>query len=300
MTIYTTLCSTRLHIAKDHEYIGSIRSYSNKLTKFLASLFRISIVVELSGKTRSLNKKEFNILKPYLPQFNLVNLPVLDQDPAHEVMRNKISTVKTEKLTRKLINALEMRELALAKRYLGKGADPNQIFWDRGAYCGFSDRHFYSSLPNENIEFTARSFTPLSYAIYKEWDELYSFMRDLGANSLVEGKIFNVKRKATENKLSIKYTKTHTTSLDIENLTIEEIGISSPKTKGIILAKRNLKKVFFNLFRTKKQHMANIGETHSIPDAKKETFASFFASQIKVPSSMQQLILNFFKKRKLI
>jgi len=211
MTIYNNVYSTvdhgRTHIAFNERYQGSIDSYNNFFTKFFANLFGLSVDVTIGSKTRRLNKKSYiEFLSSHgTPGVTTKSIHSYTHlDPASTpypridrgFMRQHLSASKVDTLSRKVIHSLRAGDQNRASSFLGKGADPNALFWVRGNdgqtmfHCSFQE-----GLPHQTIPaFTAVQYSPLLYARATGQRAAASRLQQYGADGTQRGQIFNFQR----------------------------------------------------------------------------------------------------------
>lgn len=237
MTIYTTTSKSRLHFAKDEIYLGSVSSYNNKLTRFLAALFKISIDLNINGKKRHLNKNQcIKLLKSHDKTIDLTDIKAIDLSTinikSQGLIRDHISKEKVIKLTKKLINAIETGEYEYALRCLSKGADPNRPFWHWGEELNLTfSKDFSAKLPLENLSLLAYSHTPYTYAIKLNKRDIYNSMKIFQA-AAYSGDVFDFKREIKFKTYTDTKEQTHTTAveeIDSDNMMFLENEIAQVK-----------------------------------------------------------------------
>ncbi len=139
--IITTRSQGRTHIADELDYLGSVNSYNHLITRLFAKIFRKSIVVDFSGKKRSLNKKSYY---KHLKTLGIASLDIshstnysaitqnldLSATTKGKKMRDHIAPKDREKQSLKLARAIyKTKDENKACRAVYKGADPNTYFY---------------------------------------------------------------------------------------------------------------------------------------------------------------------------
>lgn len=216
---YTTVDKHRLHIADENShYGGSINSYNNFLTRFFAKIFGKSMKVNMDGKTRTVNKKNYEkFLSDNGIQANKNNIHMFKnfkqamagrtRDWGHcDYMRNHLSRSKSNKLFQKLVYAIQKGHLEKAKNLAGKGADVEKVFWERNGH-GITFSHLTSNLPDQPLNFRATRYNPILYAAMKGHVDLTRFLKQIGSSTNFQGETVQFRRMLThvENRPVIIY-----------------------------------------------------------------------------------------------
>ncbi len=198
--IQSTVDNGRLHISYDGLYIDSIDSYNNWFTKFFAWAFGNSVTVTVHGKERALNKNDYanwinthtdrvNVTKASVKEFaDFCVLQVRAPNANATPISQHLSASKTQSLYYKLVRSMHTRhDVALAQKYVQKGAQLNQLFWTRAEF-GISFGSMKAALPDKMIRKTEmHEYSPLLYAATNGWNALCELMKRTGANQQLRG-----------------------------------------------------------------------------------------------------------------
>lgn len=218
---YVTKDNGRLHIAADEYYQGSTNSYNNFLTRAFTKLFGVSTNVTMNGKTRCVNKKSYVKLLQHLgaaeaspktldnyKDFNAIQFNVVKD---RGLMREHLTAYKTDKLGKKLVNAIVHHDDFLTQKALGKGAKVNQHFWIRGYDNRIVfDSKFTPGLPHMKINpFKATQFTPFLLAVSSNNQALASILKKYGANSTVQGQEVTFSRELIMAQNNVSFVPTY-------------------------------------------------------------------------------------------
>lgn len=208
-SFYTTVDQGYTYIANSQsDYIGKVNSYNNCLTRFFTKLFGKAIDVYINGKTKTFNLKSFNKLNQ-MYGFEIVSKKdnLLDitkhfrQLIGHRLnngyIRNHLSSEKSHSLFKKLILNMQSHNTAKAERMVGKGANLELSFWDRGAYGLTFHQLTYGLSKTSMSEFEATSYTPILYAAAKI-PQVFQKLVEAGADLQAEGKTLRFKRIITD------------------------------------------------------------------------------------------------------
>lgn len=235
----TIVSQRRLHIANDANYQGSVNSYNNWATKSFSKLFKFSTNITINNEKRCVNNKSYLKLLPQLG----VNVP--EDASAKEyknfdgltcsylknrgLMRQHISTKKSDKLGKAFIHAIVAGNMQKATDLIGKGANIDQHFWLRESYgLTFNNDPAYG-LPAHNLSLGLMQYTPLIYAaLQKEFkntdDRLLNLLEHYQANQKLTGASWAFERKITNvsNHVSVQnsYYGNGTIGADVVNTTI--------------------------------------------------------------------------------
>lgn len=222
-TLYATKDNGRVHVAINEYYQDSVNSYNNFITRGITKLFGFSTDVTINGKSRCLNKKSYVKLLSTMgvaeasaqtldnfKDFNAIQFkPVTDRG----FMRSHLSAAKTDKLGRKLVEAMVLKNDAfLAGQVLGKGASVNQHFWIRG----FNNSISYHSklnygLPHQKINpFQATNYTPFLYATITHKQGLAALLKKYGADTTQPGQVVTFSRELLASKIDTSFVPTYT------------------------------------------------------------------------------------------
>ena len=232
-TIYTTVDRGRLHIAYDADYQGSINSYNNFFTKFFANLFHLSIDVTINDKVRRLNKKSY-LKFLHKHDVSVASLKGLARfahlEPSQRLtnlgrMTGLLSKQKVKHLTAKMISSLVQNKAPHVMKTLGRGADPNQLFWIRGCdknpipILEDNEANLGQGLQFKKIDkFLSENFTPFLYAISRGQDEIRTALVSLGSEQKTPGKRVSFEREIVGPEIDNGKTKFKDTCEIIDEL----------------------------------------------------------------------------------
>ncbi len=219
-TTFATVDHGYLQIASGNLYQGEINSYNNWFTKFFAKLFGKSIDVFVGDKLRRLNKvsyiqflNEHGIMAtPWnlntLKQFN--NILYVRSDTKGPMRQHIGSAAKIASLTRKMVISIGSNDEVRATKYLGKGADVNQLFWIRG-YDGkyVFEEHLSGGLPRAKIDpFSSDQLSPILFAAQHSLHTLVNHLLSFGALAAYIGHRYNFSREilSVANNTTLKPT----------------------------------------------------------------------------------------------
>ena len=194
-TVYTTIDRGSTHIALGKNYLGSVNSYNNWVTRLFAWILNRSMTVDFEGKARSVNKKSYLELakgllnKPELTIQEIAQHKVfktfsdgitLPSDP--KMMRKAISVEKSHKLFRKLAIAISKTETDKALKQIGKGAALDTKYYVRTGH-GLSFDSDTSGLGSDWIG-TLPVFegTPILVAANEGKTSVVNRLREFGAD----------------------------------------------------------------------------------------------------------------------
>ncbi len=189
--IFSTVSQKRTHIAQDTHYLGSVNSYNNFLTKFVAKLFRKGIDIDFSGKKRTLNRKSY---QKHLQQLGITDKRVQEclsytslitplppcQLPRLGYLRDHIHHKKRNKQFNKLIHALAGKDEQKAKKAICKGAEVNQYFYLEGNRA--STEHPRHRLNRSEGSISFIEATPLIAAVQNNTSSVADLLAQAGAN----------------------------------------------------------------------------------------------------------------------
>lgn len=210
--IYTTVSDGQTHIALDTKYIGSVDSYNNCFTQFLAWLPGNSVAVNFDGKIRSLNKESYKNLLYHLTQRNKISniekftlfRKVAENTKlpeSHLKMRDVISVSDKNALFKKLADAISKVDTARALLMIGKGAEVEKNYRDRGEYGPiFNDESDSADLDKSSCSFSVFKGSPIMQAANKANVAVVEFLRETGANIDVIGEKYTFTREAKVQK----------------------------------------------------------------------------------------------------
>lgn len=230
-TIFTTISQGKTHIAADGQVIGSVDSYNYCWTQFFAWLLGWSISVDFDGKERSVSKSEYTKLICNLTQQKeiadiyqyRVFRPVAEGATLSERvvrMRDVISAEDRLTLFKKLAIAISKGETERARLLIGKGADLDNAYYDRGDRVGPSFDKDTDGLKEETAyEFTVFLAPPVMQAARKGNWEICQFLRDMGANlAPANARQYDFERRITgfSNKLEVERTVRVDGKLDVQ------------------------------------------------------------------------------------
>lgn len=169
---FSTLSNSRTHVAYGANYLGSVNSYNNCLTRLLSKIFNKSIQVEIGGEKRCFNKKSFRkLLKDMGLSTGLQNKRNVKWVKAPQKFSNKgdrmkdhLNPLKVTSLTVKLVQALAKNDNVNALKYAGQGADVRRPFWDRGKALGISWSGSKEGFPIQSFQTTVFSHNAVTYS----------------------------------------------------------------------------------------------------------------------------------------
>jgi hypothetical protein len=239
-----------LHIAKGKEYQGSIAIYDTYYSRYITGLFQRSMDITICGVRHCLDLQSF---VDFLKQHNIRGVStdlknfddlIPDFSVSHEKgpIRSHISQYKRDKLDKKMIDALVKADIIRARKYLGKGANPNCEFW----FCDYDKPMVANTLGDladtfpQDFRRTAQAgrFTPILYSAFKKRAAFIPMLKYFDADSAMEGELGRLKsafcvapeteedilaRPTTYNARSfgMYYLKTHALSLN-ENDSVDQ------------------------------------------------------------------------------
>lgn len=207
-SIYTTVSKGQVHIAADTKYIGSVDSYNNCFTEFFAWLFGLSMTVNFDGKVRSLNKESYTNLVRSLIQNNEINdicqrsmfRPIAEAakfPQGNLKMRDVITSKDRQALFQKLAIAISRGNTTKALLMIGKGAELDTEYYDRGQLYPSFSRDTSDLDSTSRYGFTVFKAAPILQAARKSNVRICQFLKDAGANLSVSGKQYSFKREIT-------------------------------------------------------------------------------------------------------
>ncbi|MBI5272601.1 MAG: hypothetical protein HY861_01290 [Chlamydiia bacterium] len=207
-SIYTTVSRGQVHIAADTKYIGSIDSYNNGFTQFFAWLFGRSMAVNFDGKVRSVNKESYTNLIRSFTQNDAINdigqcsifRPIAEAatlPTGNLKMRDVIISADRQALFQKLAIAISRGDTTKALLMIGKGAELDTAYYDRGQLSPSFSRDTSDLGSNSRYTFTVFCAAPILQAARKGNVVVCKFLQDAGANLSVSGKGYAFKREIT-------------------------------------------------------------------------------------------------------
>ena len=206
MNVYSTVDRGRTHIAFDEQYQGSVNSYNNFFTKFFANLFSLSIDVTVGSKIRRLNKKSYidflsshaipGVTCKSVSSYSRLDAASIPCSPGLGFMRQHLSVSKIDSLSCKLIRSIRAQDQNKAINFLGKGANPNYLFWVRGN-DGQTVLHgsLEEGLPHQTIPvFASTLYSPLLYTKASNQHEIARRLEQFGADRIQRGQVRSFQR----------------------------------------------------------------------------------------------------------
>lgn len=203
----TVVSKNRLHVANDANYQGSINSYNNGLTKSFTRLFGFSSKITINNERKCVNNKSY---QKFLTDTDANGTSVKNFDTLscswrrdRGLMRDHISSRKSEKLGRQFIRSILSNNMRQAEVLIGKGAQIDKHFWLRGNR-GISFGSMTQGISQHPVSFQAASYTPFLYAISRSDRELKDLLQRYSANERLTGTKWHFQRE-------IVYESSHTT-----------------------------------------------------------------------------------------
>jgi len=171
-SIYTTVSKGQVHIAADTKYVGSVDSYNNCFTQFFAWLFGRSMTVNFDGKVRSVNKESYTNLIRSLTQNDQINdirqrsifRPIAEAatlPQSNLKMRDVITSDDRQALFQKLAIAISRGDTTKALLMIGKGAELDTVYYDRGQLYPSFSRDTSDLDSNSRYNFTVFKAAPV-------------------------------------------------------------------------------------------------------------------------------------------
>lgn len=178
--IFTTTSGGRLHLAFDENYLGSVRHYDTFLSRFFAWIMGWSMTVKIATKEYHLDRKGYATLVSCLSQTDVkvsqcARYAIFDHVARNSSfsfrstkrMQNEISRYDSHALGIELAHALAKKDEEAAIQLIGKGADLETKYFDRGEF-GISFGKCDTGLwRHEPIRFDAFEGTPILHASRK-------------------------------------------------------------------------------------------------------------------------------------
>lgn len=207
---YKTKCEGLLHIASSSNdggsnYIGSVNSYNNGLTRFFSKIFKKSINVTLNGRTRSVNKMSYlkllgnaGIADANSKNIkNFVNLDSLKLTSDKHPMSAYLPKRKQYELGKKMVKEMVIGRWQNSERYAHKGADLNlQFFKEDKIRLRFGDYiPFARGYGSYRFDKTYETYQPVLYAARHGRKNLCETFKKLGADLNVSGHQSTFKRR---------------------------------------------------------------------------------------------------------
>lgn len=208
--LFATVDAGRLHVGLGENYVGSIDSYNNFVTKFVANLFGWSTKITIDGKTRHVNKTDYfkwlndntanaPLTKSGLGDYTDLHLLEIKILEGQGRMRDHLSAHKTRRLFEKMVLALVgNKDFESAKRYAGKGANVDDYFWVREGQPISLSTLTAELADDKAYDFRAGHYTPLLYAAEKNDKVFCEFLRKLQANPFAQGEYVQFTKRIME------------------------------------------------------------------------------------------------------
>ncbi len=208
-TFYTTVDKNRLQIADENSYYGgSLNSYNNFLSRLFAKVFRKSMTVNFDGnKEFKVNKKSYQKLlqnngvnAKNIANFTDFNRVMKDHKQAwnrNGYIRNHLSRSKSHRLFKKLVYALQNRNMNKAHQLACKGANIERDFWERDNGYGISFNQITTNLPKQTLQFTATRYNPILYAAKNNLNHFVNFLVKIGSSTNFVGETARFNRVIT-------------------------------------------------------------------------------------------------------
>lgn len=262
--LFATVDGGRLHVGVGENYVGSIDSYNNFVTKFVANLFGWSTKVTLNGKTRHVNKTDYvkwlnnntanaPVTKSGLGAFTDMHLLEIKAIEGQGRMRDHISADKSRRLFEKMVQALVVnKDFNSAAKYAGKGANLDDYFWVREGQPISVSTLTADLADDKAYDFRAGHYTPLLYAAEKNNKVFCDFLRKLQANPFAQGEYVQFTKRimevnpvtnifkneeftSSDGRLVTRITLKTTTQLQIEDQVSPKVDIIfDPEANAII------------------------------------------------------------------
>ena len=208
--LYATVDGGRLHVGLDEHYVGSIDSYNNFITKFVANLLGWSTQITVDGKTRHVDKADYTksannntahttATKDALAGFADLHLLEVKVKEGPERMRDYLSTGKSRRLFEKMVVAMCVnKDFEAAKKYASKGANLDDYFWIREGYPIALTTLKADLADDKAIDFRAGYYTPILYAAEKNNKVFCDLLRKLKASFVAQGQYVQFVKKIAE------------------------------------------------------------------------------------------------------
>ncbi len=141
--IYTTTSGGRLHLAFDENYLGSVRHYDTFLSRFFAWIMGWSMTVKIATRKYVLDREGYATLISRLSDtdgkaqdaaFDHVARNSSFSFRSTKRMQNEISRYDSHALGIELAHALAKKDEEAAIQLIGKGADLETKYFDRGEF----------------------------------------------------------------------------------------------------------------------------------------------------------------------
>lgn len=205
-SIYTTVSRGQVHIAADTKYVGSVDSYNNCFTQFFAWLFCRSMRVNFDGKEYSVNKQSYTNLVCALTKNDAINnirersifRPIAETGtlPTGNLkMRDVITSEDRQALFQKLAQAISRGDTTKALLMIGKGAELDTVYYDRGNLRPSFNGDTSDLDANSRYAFTVFLAAPILQAARKGNAVVCKFLKEAGANLSVTGHQYTFKRE---------------------------------------------------------------------------------------------------------
>lgn len=197
---YTTVDEGRLHVANDIHYQGNINSYNNCFTKSVTKLFGKSINITIGNSITCLNKNSYikfletlgvkGCTRDTIENFKNFDALSCTFINSKGLMRNHLTSSKTDELGREMIGALTIGDMQKATKLVYKGAEVNQLYWKRDHRQSITFfPHLTNDLPHQRITpFQAVQYTPFLQAVANNQLAFANLLEKLGANPDTQGK----------------------------------------------------------------------------------------------------------------
>lgn len=208
--LFATVDGGRLHVGLGENYVGSIDSYNNFVTKFVANIFGWSTKVTIDGKTRHVNKTDYvnwlnnntanaPVTKSALGAYTDLHLLEIKTIEGQGRMRDHLSADKSRRLFEKMVVALVAnKDFEAAKKYAGKGANVDDYFWVREGQPISLSTLTADLADDKAYDFRAGHYTPLLYAAEKNNKLFCDFLRKLQANPFAQGEYVQFTKRIME------------------------------------------------------------------------------------------------------
>lgn len=215
--VHITKDNGRLHIANGVDYQGSVKKYDNPIVKLITKLFNYSTEITINEtKVCVKNKSYLKLLK----QLGVVDSSAPEGTSVKEyknfdrltctylknrgLMRQHISTGKSDKLGRECIKAFINKDMQGAAELMGRGANINMFFWQREKYGLTFRKGYYEVLTNDG-DLEAIKTTPFLYAAITKNDQLMGLLQKYRANEGFVAKKGIIRKNGWEIKEKFHY-----------------------------------------------------------------------------------------------
>ncbi len=201
MTCVSVVSGGRTHFARGENYVGSVNSYNNWLTKLVTKILRLSMTVTICGEKHRVNKKSYKKLlvavgtEESVKVGNYKTILQLGYSSHQGNIRDHISQKKQAILSVKLASAIMKKDEDEAIKLIYQGADLERKYHQIGeAGISFSKLQKVFN-PDMSFKVEVVTGTPWIHANHQGLARVKGALMAAGADQTKRGERYDYKQK---------------------------------------------------------------------------------------------------------